>query len=309
MSFIHRSVNVFPRALTLLLLVFAVLTAAAPTLLAAPEDFPRTVVDGLGVSLTLEHPPQRIFSTGLAMENILLSITDPQRVVGVTRFAAEPSMSYVADRLGSHMTIIDQINAEQIIAAHPDIVLVAVWSDPDAVKQIKDLGLPVYTFTAFNTVQDALDNIARIGEITGDDEAAQALIDGFHRAYAEIQARIGDRPRPRVLNYDSWGSTAGLGTSIHDIIEMAGGIDVAAEYGIAGWQDIDAEAILLMQPDVIMTASGEAFAQEILADPALASVPAVRDGRVYAIDHADALNHHFIRAIDALARRLHPEAF
>lgn len=293
----------------LLVLVLLVGTALLPAVAASADGFPRTVVDGTGVAITLKSPPQRIFSAGLAMENILLSITDPSRVVGVTRFAKDPTYSYVADRVMDHMVIIDQINAEQVVAANPDIVLVAFWSDPDAVRQIKDLGLVVYTFTSFDTVQDALDNIIRMGEITGDEAVAQSLVQQFHETYAEVQSRIEGRSRPRVLNYEVWGSTAGLGTSIHDIIEMAGGLDVAAEHGIAGWKDIDTEAILLMNPDVIVTSSGEHFVETLLADEALSAVSAVKHGRVYHVDHMEALNHHFIHAIVDLAKKLHPEAF
>jgi len=275
----------------------------------AAGAFPRTLVDDIGQEISLPEPPQRIVSAALALDNILLLVTDPQRVVAVTRFAADPAYSYVSDRLQPHMTIIDQLNAEQVLALDPDIVLIAVWNDPDTVHQLRDLGVKLYTFARFSTVQDALDNIARIGEITGDEERAQALIDEFHRRAQEVAARVSGRPRPAVLVWDDWGTTVGPGTSAHDIIEMAGGRNVAAEHGIVGWQTIDAEAVVRMNPDVIITPYDPNFVARILSDPALATVKAVRDGRVYYVQHLEALNHHFILAIEALARLLHPEAF
>ncbi|MFO7264600.1 MAG: ABC transporter substrate-binding protein [Bacillota bacterium] len=275
----------------------------------AAGAFPRTLVDDIGQEISLPEPPQRIVSAALALDNILLFVTDPQRVVAVTRFAADPAYSYVSDRLQPHMTIIDQLNAEQVLALDPDIVLIAVWNDPDTVHQLRDLGVKLYTFARFSTVQDALDNIARIGEITGDEERAQALIDEFHRRAQEVAARVSGRPRPAVLVWDDWGTTVGPGTSAHDIIEMAGGRNVAAEHGIVGWQTIDAEAVVRMNPDVIITPYDPNFVARILSDPALATVKAVRDGRVYYVQHLEALNHHFILAIEALARLLHPEAF
>jgi len=275
----------------------------------AAGAFPRTLVDDIGQEISLPEPPQRIVSAALALDNILLFVTDPQRVVAVTRFAADPAYSYVSDRLQPHMTIIDQLNAEQVLALDPDIVLIAVWNDPDTVHQLRDLGVKLYTFARFSTVQDALDNIARIGEITGDEERAQVLIDEFHRRAQEVAARVSGRPRPAVLVWDDWGTTVGPGTSAHDIIEMAGGRNVAAEHGIVGWQTIDAEAVVRMNPDVIITPYDPNFVARILSDPALATVKAVRDGRVYYVQHLEALNHHFILAIEALARLLHPEAF
>lgn len=293
------------RAVQFSLLVLACLLAAAP----AWAGFPRTVVDGLGHEIYLESPPQRIMSVGLAMDNILLSITDPERVVGVTTLATDPVWSYVADKVAPHMSLIAQLNAEQVLALQPDIVLVAAWNDPDVVHQLRDLGIVLYTFTTFDTVADALENIARIGAITGDDDRAQTLIDDFFRRYGEIAFRIAGRERPRVLSWDDWGATAGPGMSIHDVIELAGGVNVAAEYGISGWHTIDTEALIEMNPDVIVTPSGRAFAETIQNDGVLQSVSAVRYGRVYYIEHMEALNHHFIEAIDQLARILHPEAF
>ena len=243
------------------------------------------------------------------MDNILLSIVEPERVVGVTIYAKDPSFSYVADKVKPHMTAIEALNPEQVIAARPDVVLVASWSSQDAVKQLQDLGIPVYTFSAFSSVADALENIHRIGAITGNEEEAEALVAGFFEEYGRIAARLTGIQRPRVLSLSSWGSTTGLGTPMHDIIEMAGGINAAAENGITGWQDIGPETVISIDPDVIVTDSGEEFARRILADEALRSVKAVREGRVYAIEHAEALNHHFILAIRQLAELLHPEAF
>ena len=293
------------RRITLAVLVAALVAAWAVQALA----FPRTLVDGAGRQVHLAAPPQRIFSATLATDNIVLSIVDPARVVGVTIYAKDPTGSYVVDKVQPHMTVVEALSPELVIAARPDVVLVASWSSPDAVTQLQELGIPVYVFSAFDTVADAMENIRRVGEIAGEEERAQELIDGFYAQVAEIEARVAGRPRPRVLSMNSWGNTTGLNTPLHDIIEMAGGINAAAEAGIAGWQEINPETVIQLNPDVIVTESGEEFVQRVLADSALQSVKAVREGRVYALDHTGALNHHFILAIRQLAELLHPEAF
>lgn len=306
-------VSAWRRGAFWLLVTLALVLAAVPAAWAAAEapaeGFPRIVVDELGQRILLERPPQRIFSVGLAMDNILLSITDPARVVGVTRFATDPQSSYVVDRIQDHMVIVDQLNAEQVLAAHPDIVLVSEWNNPDVVRQLRDLGVTLYTFTGFDTVEDALDMVLRIGEITGDEERAAALVAEFRNRVAEVARRIAGRERPRVLLLDNWGGTIGPGLSAHDIIELAGGVNVAAEYGIRGWQPIDREAVLQMNPDVIITYSGEAFVEELRRDPVVQAVTAGRTGRIYHVDDLQIHTHHYIFAIEQLARLLHPEAF
>ncbi len=295
-----------PTLMMSLLLCLVVLCALTLT---ASAGFPRTVVDGIGRSILLDERPARIFSATLATDNILLTLVEPERVVGVTRFASDSRGSYVADKVRPHMTQIDALSPELILSAAPDLVLLASWNDPDAVKQLRDLGLSVYTFTSFSSVADALENIRRVGEITGEEERAEALIDSFNQEAKAIALAIGDRPRPKVLSWDSWGTTTGTGTSMHDIIEMAGGENLAATHSIEGWKEIDRETIISMNPDVIVTESGQSFVESVLADPTLQSVTAVRTGRVVYVEHTGALNHHFILAIRQLAQYLHPEAF
>lgn len=288
------------------LLILVVALAAIPAL----ASFPRTVVDGLGNEIYIESPPQRIFSVALALDNILLSLVDPQRVAGVSVFATQPEWgSYVADLVADHMVQAETLTTERVLAAHPDIVLVTSWNDADSVEQLRRLGVTLYTFAGFGPVSDALDNIRRMGEITGEDEKAAAVVAEFHRQADEIAHAVAGLEQPRVLYWDDWNTTYGPGMSYHDLIIMAGGRNVAAEIGVTDWGTIDAETVIQLNPDVIITESGAEFARQLLADPVLQTVAAIRNGRVHHVDHMGALNENYIFAIEQLARLFHPEAF
>ncbi len=84
--FVGRPVAV--RSAAQLVVLSVLLSAVVFGVVSAAGAFPRTVVDDIGQEIFLAEPPQRIVSVGLAMDNILLSVTDPERVVGVTRWAA-----------------------------------------------------------------------------------------------------------------------------------------------------------------------------------------------------------------------------
>ncbi len=300
-------------ALAVILSLAVMMAATSPLAAQVPgcstAGFPRTVVDGLGNEILLPEPPQRIFSAVFAMDSILLAIADPDRVVGVTVFSADPSQSAVADKVADHMVRIEHLSPEVVFAAQPDLVLTAFYSNPDAVTQIRNLGLPVYTFTGFNGLLDVLDNVERMGEITGCEAAASAIIEQTYANYGRLAAKIASLPRPTVLSWNTWGNTTGTETTVHDIIQMAGGENLAARHGISGWKEIDVEAIIAMDPEVIITSDGDAFVQKLLNDPVLQSVTAVRTGRVYNLNHAIATDHHIFRAVEELAQHLHPEAF
>src|SRR5690606_9816363 len=130
----------------------------------------------------------------------------------------------------------------------------------------------------------------------------------FRNRVAEVARRIAGRERPRVLLLDNWGGTIGPGLSAHDIIELAGGVNVAAEYGIRGWQPIDREAGLQMNPDVIITYSGEAFVEELRRDPVVQAVTAGRTGRAHHVADLPRRPPRCTVARDQLPRLWHPEA-
>ena len=96
---------------------------------------------------------------------------------------------------------------------------------------------------------------------------------------------------------------------MHDIIEMAGGTNLAAVHGIQGWQVIDAETIIAMAPEVIVTYEGPEVVARILNDPVLQNVPAVRERPGVLGGPYGSREPYYILAIEELAEYLHPEAF
>ncbi|MCP4378214.1 MAG: hypothetical protein GY794_18820, partial [bacterium] len=56
-------------------------------------------------------------------------------------------------------------------------------------------------------------------------------------------------------------STAGKATFINELIEVAGGINIAAE-NYTGWKGIDIESLLKLKPDLIVCESNEAVSAD-----------------------------------------------
>jgi iron complex transport system substrate-binding protein len=76
------------------------------------------------------------------------------------------------------------------------------------------------------------------------------------------------------------------------------------------------EVMLSLAPDVIVVADwsatpGPEAVQELLRNPVWQQVPAVANGRVYAIRGAwlTSVSQEAIHGLEAMARILHPEAF
>lgn len=281
----------------------------------AESPFPRVIVDDLGREVTIPAPPERIASVTLASDEILLDLVGPERLLGVTYFAANPAISNVATRLdGVGRT--DLIgNPELLISLDADLVVLSTFSNPAALDQLLAAGVPLIIIGGFNSFDDIRDNIRLLGEVTGTEARAEALIARMDAVLADVQARVADQKPVRVLYYELGGISYGEGSTIDEVIRLAGGVNVVAEAGMGAYPLINPEFILAADPDVVLLSGGfsgsntplEAF----LGDPIFATLRAVKSGRVYTIDdaHLTSVSHHLAEGVWVVAQLLYPQAF
>jgi iron complex transport system substrate-binding protein len=94
--------------------------------------------------------------------------------------------------------------------------------------------------------------------------------------------------RPRVMEYDPSGYTAGKDTLIDQMLGVVGARNLAAENGIEGSTRISAEAVALWQPDFLIAGAArgnfDLVRRSMMSDPAIANTPAGRSGRIIVID-------------------------
>ena len=148
-----------------------------------------------------------------------------------------------------------------------------------------------------------------------------ALADEVQARYDALKAVTASKPvgdRQRVLSLTSYSDkiyTAGAGSTEGGIIEAADGINIAAEAGLEGNPTTSLEGVIAMSPEVIFIPqppdSGEPFRQQLLANPALADVPAIKNGRVYVVPNKffTTLSFWNLRGAEDLAALLWPEDF
>ncbi|UFJ40244.1 helical backbone metal receptor [Brevibacillus humidisoli] len=267
--------------------------------------FPVTLADGSGAEVVIEKRPERIASVTLGTDEILLSLVDKQRLVAVTQYSTDPGISNVAGQTDDIAAKIESSNAEQIIALNPDLVLVASYTSPDVVKQLRDAGLTVFMFSFVDSIDQMKENILTIGKVVGEEEKAKQIVadmDARLAAVAEKVEKIDDRPT--VLNYTPDGYTGGKGTSNDDIITRAGGINLAAEAGIEGWKQISLEKVVELNPDVILLSDWNPghpnFAETLRNDPILKNVAAVEESRVVTVPgkHLTAVTQYVVNGVE-----------
>lgn len=281
---------------------------------AAP--FPRTLVDANGDRLTIAARPMRIASQTLGTDEILLAITQPERIVAFSKLATDPKYSNVAEQVLKMGAPAVQ-NAEDILQLDPDLIFVASYSRAETVAQLQAAGAPAYRFANFDRIEDIRMNIRAVGRATGDDERAADLVRQMDEELAHIRARHPpEGKRPRVMSYGASGYTAGARTLFDDIIRHAGGTNISAENGIEGFRKISAEQVLAWQPDyIVVSGSGEGESMEdarraLLLNPAVAATNAARERRIIVMDtrYSLTVSHHVVRAVEMLANDLFADA-
>jgi iron complex transport system substrate-binding protein len=275
--------------------------------------FPKQLFGPDGAPRVLPAPPRRIVSTYLGAEEMLASLVDPARVVGVSVYADDTSAS---NCLGVFPAGVPRVRnePETILALEPDLVFVAGFTEPDALRPLISAGLPVARWSRFESFEDIVAQIGGSGAAVGEEARAASLIAAIESQLAEVAARLAGVPRKRVLYYDPPTYTMGRGTLVGEILQRAGAANVAEEVGIVGPGEVGLEMILALDPDAIVMpryVDNVSALAALNATPVWREVGAVRAGRVHEIPGAwiATVSHHAARGLGRIAHLLHPEAF
>ena len=260
--------------------------------------------------------PQRIISLIPAVTEILFAIGAGPQVVAVSSFDEYPPEVKNLQRVGA---LLDP-DLERILSLRPDLVVV-YGSQLDLMKQLDRAGIPAYNYR-HAALPDVSRTIREVGDRIGHAAEAEALIKKIDAQMTSIRQRVSGRSRPRTMLVvgREIGALRGIYASggygfLHDMLEAAGGDDVFADVKRESVQ-ATTELILARKPEVILeiragAAEAGPIASEIAVWRALASVPAVRNGRVqFIVDQRTVVpGPRIAEGTELLARALHPEAF
>ena len=249
---------------------------------------------------------------------MLFAVGAGPQVVAVSSFDEYPPEVKNLQRVGA---LLDP-DLERILSLRPDLVAV-YGSQQDLMTQLARAGIPVYSYRHAG-LADVNRTIREIGDRVGHAAGSRGARQEDRRADGRRSASASPaRPRPRTLLVfgREIGALRGIYASggigfLHDMLEAAGGEDVFADVKRESVQ-ATTELILARKPDVILEIrsgtgrSGRRLPSEIAVWRALASVPAVRNGRVHFIVDPRTVvpGPRVAEATELLARALHPEAF
>ncbi len=271
---------------------------------------PRTFVDALGRNLYLAKPPGRIISLAPSITEILFALGAEERIIGVTQFCDYPPEAHLKPKVGySHP------NLEKLVALEPDLVLAPrEFLRSDLLGKLEELRISTFVLEA-RSVEDIFSQIQTIGRMLARSAESDRLSTSLRRRMVEVKDRTKDLSRPRllyVLNSDPL-ITVGPGSFIHQLIDLAGGTNVAAHAQTA-YPQLSMEAVIQENPELIVFPVGKAEGipeHEQQAWLRWSTLSAVQQGRLSQIP-SDLVNRpgpRIVQGLEELARIIHPEVF
>lgn len=270
-----------------------------------------TVTDQAGRTVTFEQVPQRIVSLAPGNTEILYALGLDDHVVGVSTYCDYPAAALEKPKIGGF----SEVSIEGVIALEPEVVFATGGVQGEAVKQLTDLGVSVIVLDA-STLDDVLAAIQLAGLVTGKTDKACELVVELEKRIEKIKLTV--KPwasvGPRTVFYEVWYDppiSVGPGSFIHNLIEIAGGINLMADSDTA-YPIANLETIIAVDPDVIIYAHGAMSTAQVAERDGWRQMEAVRCGRIVQIEDENILvrpGPRIVEGLEALAEAIYPEAF
>ncbi|EAD3256016.1 ABC transporter substrate-binding protein [Listeria monocytogenes] len=263
-------------------LLLAILTACGNTETKAPEKKTEKieVKDATGNTITLKEAPTKIVSLMPSNTEILFALDLGDKVKGVTAYDDYPKEAQKVEKVTS-----TSVDTEKIIAIKPDLVLgheSMLATEKDAYQLLKDAGINVFVVPDATDLKAAEKSIITVGKLTGKEKEAKEVTDSMEEQKVAIEKKAKElKTSPKVwieISPDLY--TAGKGTFMNEMLELAGGTNVVTESGFIPYNE---EKVVELQPDIILSVYPDAKAT-IQKRAAWKDIPAVKNDKIYEMD-------------------------
>ncbi|TQD33162.1 ABC transporter substrate-binding protein [Rhodobacter capsulatus] len=236
------------------------------------------------LALPAAAAPARVVSINLCTDQLAMMLAAPGQLVSVTRLARDPAASVMAEAARAYPA--NRGQAEEVYLLHPDLVLAGRYTAQPTVAMLRRLGIPVAIFEPADSFADMQADIARMGALLGREPEAAAMAGAFAARLARIRAATLPGPRPLAATWSAQGYMSGHQSLAGEILTTAGFDTLAARMGRAQGSTLPLEALVLADPDLVVTGRigpGSSRAEAPLTHPALRALT----GRRAAVEDRD----------------------
>jgi len=243
----------------------------------------------LSIFATSSLASERIISAGSAVTELIFALEQQDKLVAVDVTSELPT-DKTLPKVGYHR----RLSAEGLLALGADRLIGSDEMGPQTtLDQLRSAGVEVNIVNTKSTPEGLLERIDEIAELTDSQTSAKALKEQVSNQINNLEKNKASQKTAKkvlflLIHEGRPANVAGSDTTPNAIIELAGGINPAADQ-LNSYKPLSNEAIVEMQPDVILV-SGRSYkklggADEILKKlPLLAATPAGQNKQFIMVD-------------------------
>lgn len=208
----------------------------------------------LPLVLLVDAAPKRIITLNSALTETVFALGLGSSIVATDVTSESPAAAAKLPKVSKNRSV----SSEGLIRYRPDIVLAIEGEVPRAViQQLRTAGVKFVAIRQQYSSKGALNFIQDVANALGAENQGKTLVNTTQKALQEVELSIKKQPfskTPTVLFIYARGtgtmSVAGKGSSIDEIIKLAGAQNAVQEF--ADFKPYTTEALVSANPDIIL---------------------------------------------------------
>jgi iron complex transport system substrate-binding protein len=212
----------------------------------------------------------RIASMNVCTDQLLITLADPEQILGLSRYSRDRFESWAAD--AAHRYRILSGGAEDILVLRPDVVVASLFDKRSTRELLKQKGLRLAEFAVPRNLEEVKAQIGEMGEIVQHPDRAAAEIARLDAAIARAR-RVMVQKHYSVLPLSRRGWVAGSDSLVSSLLAEIGLNNAAGDLGMGTGGFASLEAIINAKPDFLLVSDAgdraEDDGQAFLLHPAL----------------------------------------
>ena len=302
------------KILLVLLAVFLLITSGCKQQTVTSVENPSfayVVTDDKGRQVKISGKPMRIVSATYGTDEILAEVVDPGRIKAFSKWAGDSEITFItqeqADQVGNKVGE----NTEAIVALKPDLVFVSVATSDSLVKNLEDMGIPVYVAGSPKTVAAMRKKVLGVAAAAGESARGEALVAAMDKKLLELESKLQAIPKDKekiVMAFSFIGAIGRKDNLLDDIFQYD-----------QGSNSLSKERIIAIDPDVFLLPTWnfdsnndvQKYAEQVAADPAFKNIKAIKNKRLEFVSdrYRYVASQHVTDSIESVAKAVYPELF
>jgi iron complex transport system substrate-binding protein len=267
-----------------------------------------TFTDGMGREVEISEEPMTVVTLAPSMTEFVYALGLGDRLVGRTDYCNFPAEVLEVESIGS----LREPNLESIIALDPDLVIMSTHASEETVALFEEADIPVVVLIAQESFDGVYEIFTQMGALFNVSDEADDLVTEMKSEVEAVQNLVKDVESKSVyyvVGFGEYGDYTATGdTFIHEMLEMAGGINIASDG--EGWS-YNLESLMDKDPEYVICSELYETKSQLEATEGYMELTAVKEGQLVEINQ-DLLSRQGPRlaeGLNAIVELLHPELF